>query len=32
MRDAIISDAIIKVDTYMNLIGTLKVPLDLCSL
>ena len=27
-----ISDAIIKVDTYMNLIGTMKVPLNLCSL
>ena len=27
-----ISDAIIKVDMYMNLIGTMKVPLNLCSL
>ena len=27
-----ISDAIIKMDMYMNLIGTMKVPLNLCSL
>ena len=27
-----ISDAIIKADMYMNLIGTMKVPLHLCSL
>ena len=27
-----ISDAIIEADTYMNLIGTMKVPLHLCSL
>ena len=26
-----VSDAIIKVDAYMNLIGTMKAPLHLCS-